>query len=101
MAIIYDHKSDSGSDRFHVDLGDGRVMIVNVTNEGVIMDVYGLSQGIAAALARVGAGEDLTAVLDNPPDEDVHLGTVGMMFDEWADWLIQLDKERDVIRPEK
>jgi hypothetical protein len=89
--IIYDHKSDDQEDRFHIDLGDGRLMLVNVTNEGVIMDVFGTRGGIAGVLARIGAGEELASVLDGPPDEDVHLGTMAMTFDEWADEIISFD----------
>ena len=85
--IVYDHKSDSQEDRFHIDLEDGRLMTVNVTNEGIIMDVFGTRAGLAGAVARIGAGEELASVLDGPPDEDVHLGTAGMLFDEWADWV--------------
>lgn len=88
MSIMYDHSSEDGTERFNVDLGDGRVMTVKVTGEGIIMDVYALGQGIDAALARVGAGEDLVSVLDSPPDENGPIATVGMMFDEWADWIV-------------
>ncbi len=73
-----------------VDLEDGRYMTINVTQEGVIMDVYGRQNSLAGALGRLGEGEDLASVLDGPPKEDVHLGTAGMTFDEWAEWVLGL-----------
>tara|TARA_R110000751_G_scaffold254523_1_gene354132 strand:- start:115 stop:423 length:309 start_codon:yes stop_codon:yes gene_type:complete len=87
--IIYESETGEGLGRFMIDLGDGRNMTVNVTSEGVIMDVYGKADtGIAGALGRLAAGEELVDVLDGPP-EDEHLGTAGMMFDEWADWIVE------------
>lgn len=80
--IIYESETGEGLGRFMIDLGDGRNMTVNVTEEGIIMDVYSLDE-------------------DDGVRDHYHLGTVGMMFDEWADWLVQFDKERDVIWPEK
>jgi len=56
-----DHKE------FSVTLGDGRILNINVTHEGVIMDVFERRPEYA--------------------DQDEHLGTAGMMFDEWADWV--------------
>ena len=73
--IIYESETGEGLGRFMIDLGDGRNMTVNVTSEGIIMDVYD----------KVETDEDDT-VLD-----DVHLGTMGMMFDEWADEVINFD----------
>ena len=43
---------------FDFDLDDGRVLDVTITHEGIIMDVFRNME---------------------------HLGTAGMMFDEWAD----------------
>jgi hypothetical protein len=40
------------------------------------MDVFG----------RQPHGEDFVQP-DEEDGEDVHLGTAGMMFDEWADWV--------------
>jgi hypothetical protein len=73
--IIYESETGEGLGRFMIDLGDGRNMTVNVTSEGIIMDVY----------ERQPEGGDYDLL--NTSDEDVHLGTAGMMFDEWADWV--------------
>ncbi len=61
--------------RFSVNLDDGRYMTINITHEGVIMDVF-LQGG-------------------SPPEAPVHwpdgqLGTVGMTFDEWADTIVHV-----------
>ena len=69
--IIYESETGEGLGRFMIDLGDGRSMTVNVTDEGIIMDVYGLQEDEANGMVR----------------DDLHLGTVGMMFDEWAEWV--------------
>jgi len=74
--IIYESETGEGLGRFMIDLGDGRNMTVNVTSEGIIMDVY----------ERQPEGGDYDLL--NTSDEDVHLGTMGMTFDEWADWVI-------------
>ena len=66
--------------RYSVDLDDGRFLSINITHEGIIMDVY--LRGFT-------------------PETDTLEGTVGMMFDEWADWLVQFNKECDVVWPEK
>ena len=69
MSIVYEHVSEDGNERFHVDLGDNRHLLVNVTHEGIVMDVYNYIDG----------WED---------SRDMGLeGTVAMMFDEWADWI--------------
>jgi alpha-L-arabinofuranosidase len=47
--------------RTEINLGDGQNLTINITGEGIIMDVV---------------------------EDDYHLGTVGMMFDEWADWVV-------------
>ena len=64
--ILYEHSHVDGDNRFHISL-DGRVLIVAVTGEGIIMDVY---------------------------DDDDLLGTAGMMFEEWAAWVIG-DKQQE------
>ena len=72
MSIIYtETKSDTDS-RTWIDIGDGRNLCINITGEGVIMDVYGLQENEANGMIR----------------DDVHLGTVGMTFDEWADDIV-------------
>jgi len=77
MSVTTDH-SQEGETRFHIVMPDDeniRELVVIVTQEGIIMDVYD----------KVETDEDDT-VLD-----DVHLGTMGMMFDEWADEVINFD----------
>ena len=67
MSIIYtETKSDSDS-RTEIDIGDGRHMTVSITGEGIIMDVFVRRPEYA--------------------DQDEYLGTAGMMFDEWADFI--------------
>ena len=75
--VTTDH-SQEGETRFHIDIDDGRSMVVIVTTEGIIMDVFAVSEHIDYS--------------DNPPGEDEHLGTAGMMFDEWADWVVDADR---------
>jgi hypothetical protein len=67
--------TNNGLGRSHteVGLGDGRYMTINITHEGIIMDVYAVP------------------FLDRVDPEDLHLGTAGMLFDEWADWLVRRD----------
>ena len=89
MSIIYTETKSDTDHRTDIDIGDGRHMTINITHEGVIMDVF----------ERQPEGGDYDLL--NTSDEDVHLGTVGMMFDEWADWIIQFDKDRDVVWPDK
>ena len=56
-------------DNLSFDLEDGRFLNVNISHEGIIMDVYNYIDG----------WED---------SRDMGLeGTVAMMFDEWADWI--------------
>ena len=76
--VTTDH-SQKGETRFHIVIPDDentRELVVIVTPEGIIMDVYD----------KVETDEDDT-VLD-----DVHSGTAGMMFDEWADWVVDADR---------
>lgn len=75
--IIYESETGEGLGRFEIDLADDshRLMTVNITEEGIIMDVY-----------------QTVNVFDNPNAEPVderaeYLGTMGMMFDEWADFI--------------
>jgi hypothetical protein len=77
--IIYESETGDGLGRFMIDLGDSRNMTVNVTSEGVIMDVF----------ERQPEGGDYDLL--NTSDEDVHLGTMGMTFDEWADEVVSFD----------
>ena len=79
--IIYEHVSTDGDERFHIDLGDDRLLIVNVTSEGIIMDVYGYASNS----------------WENRHLDPAHLGTMGMMFDEWADEIISLDSPTKVV----
>ena len=56
-------------DNLSFDLEDGRFLNVNISHEGIVMDVYNYIDG----------WED---------SRDMGLeGTVAMMFDEWADWI--------------
>ena len=76
--IIYTETRSATDSRTEIDIGDGRLMTINITGEGIIMDVY-----------------QTVDVFDNPNAEPVdehteHLGTAGMMFDEWADWVCGL-----------
>ena len=56
-----------------VDLGDGRSLTFSITAEGIIVDVWG---------PHTAGTENETGINAS------HLGTVGMMFDEWADWVM-------------
>ena len=76
MSVTTDH-SQEGETRFHIDIDDGRSMVVIVTTEGIIMDVY---------LSPRTDESDLTGF-----DKPMHLGTMGMMFDEWADEVVSFD----------
>ena len=49
--------------QMYVDLEDGRTILINIGVEGIIMDVY------------------------NPDGEDGEENTIGMHFNEWADWV--------------
>ena len=65
------------NDKYVFDLDDGRNLIVNITAEGVIMDVWGPHTAGTEAWTDNETGINAS-----------HLGTVGMMFDEWADWVM-------------
>ena len=74
MNVTTDH-SQEGETRFHIDIDNDRSMVVIVTIEGIIMDVFGRAEHMAE-------GSELPTAT-----EDDHLGTAGMMFDEWAEWV--------------
>ena len=76
MSITYtETKSDTDS-RTEIDIGDGRHMTIGITHEGIIMDVFAISEHIDYS--------------GNPPGEDERLGTVEMTFAEWAEWVLGL-----------
>jgi hypothetical protein len=58
---------------YNIDLEDGCTLTVNVGAEGIIMDVYAPHPNAGRPQ------EDL--------EEDVNIGTVGMTFDEWSEWI--------------
>ncbi len=55
-----------------VKLDDGRHLDINITEEGIIMDVF--LRGFT-------------------PDTDTHLGTVSMTFNEWADDIAEGEQQ--------
>ena len=63
------------SEPIEVDITDGRMLNIHITNEGIIMDVFGVQEDDSNGMVR----------------DDLHLGTAGMMFDEWADWIVATD----------
>ena len=80
MSILttVDHGQE-GETRFHIVMSEDenvRELVVIVTPEGILMDVYDKVEE-----------EEEGIVLD-----DVHSGTAGMMFDEWADWVVDADR---------
>jgi hypothetical protein len=58
--------------RMSVKLDDGRHLDINITEEGIIMDVF--LRGFT-------------------PDTDTHLGTVSMTFNEWADDIAEGEQQ--------
>ena len=86
--IIYESETGEGLGRFMIDLGDGRNMTVNVTSEGIIMDVWGSYEPGTEPWTDNETGIDHT-----------HLGTMGMMFDEWADWVVSFDSPMSTPPP--
>jgi hypothetical protein len=68
MSIIYTETLSDKDSRIEIDIGDGRMLTINIIGEGLIMDVY------EPGFRNI--------------DFDKHIGTVGMMFDEWADWIV-------------
>ena len=71
MSIIYTETKSATDSRMDIDLGDDRKMTVTITREGIIFDVFGL---------RI-------VQVDGMVYDDVHLGTVGMTYEEWGDWV--------------
>ena len=71
MSIIYTETKSATDSRMDIDLGDDRKMTVTVTGEGIIFDVFGL---------RI-------VQVDGMVYDDVPLGTVGMTYEEWGDWV--------------
>jgi len=70
MSITYtETKSDTDS-RTEIDIGNGRMLTINIIGESLVMDVY------EPGFRNI--------------DFDKHIGTVGMMFDEWAEWVLGL-----------
>ena len=72
MSIRYTETKSDTDHRTEIDLGDGRHMTINITHEGIIMDVFGVQEDESNGMVR----------------DDLHLGTAGMMFDEWAEWVV-------------
>ena len=70
MSIIYTETKSDTDHRTEIDLGDGRHMTINISHEGIVMDVYNYIDG-----------------WEDSPDMGLE-GTVGMMFVEWADWIV-------------
>ena len=73
MSIIYTETKSDKDSRTWIDIGDDRNLSIAITDEGVIMDVYGLQEDEANGMIR----------------DDLHLGTIGMTFDEWANWITE------------
>jgi len=71
MSIIYTETKSATDSQMDIDLGDDRKMTVTITGEGIIFDVFGL---------RI-------VQVDGMVYDDVHLGTVGMTYEEWGDWV--------------
>jgi alpha-L-arabinofuranosidase len=76
MAEIAEEERHLPGSRTEVDLGESRHMTINITDEGIILDVYQHHDWVVAHRGQ-----------------DEHLGTVGMMFDEWADWVVSRDRK--------
>ena len=79
--IIYTETRSDTDSRTDIDIGDGRLMTITIAHEGIIMDVYRVADDVAE-LVWPGNPEIGSAL-----SCDEHLGTAGMMFDEWADWV--------------
>ena len=70
---------DFVEDRFEIELDDGASLTVIVTNEGVIMDAYkNLPIHDKGADVPIPKGQYVTE----------HVGTMGMMFDEWWEFIV-------------
>jgi hypothetical protein len=68
VSINYTETLSDAESRTEINIGDGRTMTINITGEGIIIDVFGR------------APQEFS--------DDTLLGTVGMTFDEWAEWAI-------------
>ena len=77
MSIIYTQTKSDTDSRTDIDVGDGRLLMVNITHEGIIMDVWKKADDVD----EIGSACSC----------DEHLGTVGMTFDEWADDIVAND----------
>ena len=75
MSIIYTETKSDKDSRTEINIGDGRMMTVNVTGEGIIMDVWEKADDV----------DEIGSALSC----DKHLGTIGMTFDEWAEWITE------------
>jgi len=75
MSIIYTETKSATDSRTDIDVGDHRTLAVNITGEGIIIDLY---------LSPRTDESDLTGF-----DKPMHLGTVGMTFEEWANWITE------------
>ena len=73
MSIIYTETKSDKDSRTEINIGDGRSMTVNITGEGIIIDAYGVQEDDDNGMIR----------------DDLHLGTIGMTFDEWAEWITE------------
>ena len=79
MSIRYtETKSDTDS-RMEIDLGDGRHLTINISHEGIVMDVYNYIDG-----------------WEDSPDMGL-VGTVAMTFDEWAEDIVANDPRTIVL----
>ena len=84
MSIIYTETLSDAESRTDIDTGDGRLMTINITGEGIIMDVWKKADDVDEIGSRLSCDE--------------HLGTAGMMFDEWADWIVAEEETTDIDR---
>jgi len=64
----------------YIDIGDDRVLNINITGEGIVMEVV-------ADLPV----HDKGAAVPIPKGKSVRktLGTIGGPFDEWASWILE------------
>jgi len=80
MSIRYTETKSDADHRTEIDLGDGRHMTINITGEGIIMDVFqNMPVHDKGAAVPIPKGRYVTE----------HVGTAGMMFDEWDHWICE------------
>ena len=80
MSIRYTETKSDTDHRTEIDLGDGRHMTINITGEGIIMDVFqNMPIHDKGAAVPIPKGRYVTE----------HVGTAGMMFDEWDHWICE------------